>query len=323
MILAERLHKRFGEVTAVHDVSFEVGRGEILALLGPNGAGKTTIIRMLSALLMPTSGRAVVAGYDTRREPNRVRGSVGLLTEAPGLYLRMQAQAYVEFFGELQRVPRAALEVRLEALFRRFGLWEQRHRPLYSFSKGMRQKAALVRALIHEPPVVFLDEPTSALDPASAKSVRDYVRELRDEGRTVLVCTHNLAEAEVLADRIAIVRGGRVVAHGAPAELRRQLRALPAFEAQLRDDARRYLAALDGYFEQAVCDGPVLRYTTADPLRHNPAIVAALVRAGAQIVSLREVDQGLEAVYLRLVEGEAATSLEPLAVARERALEPV
>ncbi len=317
MIAAEGLTKRFGAYTAVDGVSFEVGAGEILALLGPNGAGKTTIIRMLSALLMPTEGRAMVAGHDTRVAPIEVHRAVGLLTEAPGLYLRMGAHAYVEFFGQLHGVPRHTLKSRIEDLFLRFGLWEHRDKALYTFSKGMRQKAALVRALVQDPPVVFLDEPTSALDPASAKSVRDYVRELRERARAVVVCTHNLVEAEALADRIAIIRAGQMIAFGTPSELRRRLGAAACFEVRLRSEAAPYAAALNGRVRQLVSEGPLLRFATDDPERHNPSAIAALVRAGAEIISVRELGHSLEAVYLGIVQEGDPTTVEGSLPARE------
>jgi ABC-2 type transport system ATP-binding protein len=214
MIEARKLVKRFGDFTAVAGVDLEVAQGEILALLGHNGAGKTTTIRMLCGLLVPTSGSARIAGFDTVAEAGAVRGSIGLLTELPGLYNRMRALEYLDFFGAAQGLDPATRQSRAAALLDHFDLGYARDRRLGEYSKGMRQKVALIRTLLHDPPVVFLDEPTSAMDPQSAKTVRDAIGELRGSGRTMVLCSHNLAEAEALADRIVIVKRGRVVHSG-------------------------------------------------------------------------------------------------------------
>ena len=223
MIETENLTKRFpcsatkdrgGDVpgagdpawfTAVDGVSLQVPAGEILALLGPNGAGKTTTVRMLAGILQPSAGRARVAGLDTVGQARQVRQVIGLLTEFPGLYLRMRAGEYLAFFGELQGLDAATIRSRTEALGERFGLAGNLSQRLAEYSKGMRQKLALIRAMLHDPDLLLLDEPTSALDPQGARQVRDAILDLRRERRTVLLCTHNLAEAELLAGRIAII----------------------------------------------------------------------------------------------------------------------
>ena len=305
MIQARHLVKRFGSFTAVHDVTFEVAPGQILALLGPNGAGKTTTIRMLASLLRPSGGSATIADFDTVEQPEQVRRSVGLLTELPGLYGRMGAEAYLAFFGGLYPIPEARRAANAEALLTYFGIWEHRARAIGSYSKGMRQKVALARALLHDPQVILLDEPTSAMDPASAKSVRDYIAGLRRAGRTILMCTHNLAEAETLADSIAIIKRGKVVAHGSPVDLKRQLLGDPQYEVRLAQPLGATpgldgLATLEGYGDTW------LRYRTPTPEATNPAVVQRLVDAGAQVVSLQPVGQTLEAVYLHMVEEQAA-----------------
>ena len=230
MIEAVDLTKNFGEFTAVKDVSLYVAEGEVLALLGPNGAGKTTTVRMLGSILKPTRGYARIAGYDTVEEAKSVRRVIGLLTEFPGLYLRMKGLDYLSFFGELQGMPNKIIRQRSEELLKRFELWEARDKQVGQYSKGMKQKLTLVRAMLHDPQVLFLDEPTSAMDPHSAKLVRDAIANLRQEKRTIVLCTHNLAEAEQLADRIAIVRRGQIIAQGTPAELKQRLLGDPLME---------------------------------------------------------------------------------------------
>ncbi len=305
MIQARHLVKRFGSFTAVHDVTFEVAPGQILALLGPNGAGKTTTIRMLASLLRPSGGSATIADFDTVEQPEQVRRSVGLLTELPGLYGRMTAEAYLAFFGGLYPISASRRTANAEALLTYFGIWEHRARPIGSYSKGMRQKVALARALLHDPQVILLDEPTSAMDPASAKSVRDYIAGLRRAGRTILMCTHNLAEAETLADTIAIIKHGRVVAHGSATGLKRQLLGDPQYEVRLGQPLGSTpdfdtLVTVEAYGDTW------LRYRTPTPEVTNPALVKRLVDSGAQVVSLQPVGQSLEAVYLHMVEEPAA-----------------
>jgi ABC-type multidrug transport system ATPase subunit len=195
LIEARDLTKDFGAFRAVDEVDLQVSPGEVVALLGPNGAGKTTTIRMLASLLAPTRGEARIAGYDAARQPQEVRARVGLLTEHHGLYTRMRAEEYLGFFGGAYRMPRSQIEKRSALLLRQFGLGEDGGRRLGEYSKGMRQKLALVRALLHDPPVLLLDEPTSAMDPSSAYQVRQSISELRRASRAIIVCTHNLKEA--------------------------------------------------------------------------------------------------------------------------------
>ncbi|MCU0494495.1 MAG: ABC transporter ATP-binding protein [Chloroflexaceae bacterium] len=223
MIEAHELRKQFGTFQAVKGLSLTIQPGEVLALLGPNGAGKTTTVRMLGAILKPTSGWARICGLDVVEHAQTVRNRVGLLTEYPGLYNRMRAVEYLDFFGALLGMERGLANRRAEMLLKQFGLWEARDRRLDGYSKGMKQKIALVRALIHDPPVMFLDEPTTAMDPQSARTVRDAIGDLRNAERTILLTTHNLTEAEVLADRIAIIRSGQIIAEGTIPQLTRQL----------------------------------------------------------------------------------------------------
>ena len=302
LIRTDRLSKKFGGFVAVDELTIDVEAGEILALLGPNGAGKTTTVRMLGSILKPTSGRATVAGYDVVQNARQVRGAVGLLTEFPGLYHRMRAEDYLHFFGQLQRLSRWQREERIEGLLRRFGMWEARRKRLGEYSKGMRQKIALIRALIHDPPVLFLDEPTSAMDPQSAKLVRDAVADLRTSHRAVVLCTHNLPEAEMLADRIAIIKEGRIIALGTPPELKTQLLGSPLLEVRLGQPLDGLISAVEGLVAIEEKGGTWFRYRTDIPGETNPLLVRRLAEEGADIITLSEVPRSLEEVYLRIVE---------------------
>lgn len=296
------LTKQFNDFTAVDGVTLSVPPGEILALLGPNGAGKTTTVRMLAAILRPTAGTARVAGFSVVDEPREVRRRVGVLTEHPGLYLRMRGEEYLDFFGRLMELEAEERERRAAELLTRFGMAEAQGQRMGTYSKGMRQKMALVRAMLHDPPVLLLDEPTSAMDPHSAKLVRDAVLSLRDHRRAIVICTHNLAEAEGLADRIAIIRRGQIIALGTPAELKASLLGPPLMElrlAQSTDGVVRYVSDLASVQTQGE---DWVRYSTADPAVTNPALLEKLATHGVRVITLSEVSRSLEDVYLQAVE---------------------
>ncbi len=306
MIEARGLTKRFGAFTAVDHLDLEVAEGEILALLGHNGAGKTTTVRMLTGLMLPTEGTARIAGYDTVTESVQVRQLIGLLTELPGLYNRMRALDYLDFFGQLHGMPPADRRARSVELLERFDLASAGDRRLGQYSKGMRQKIALIRTLLHDPQVIFLDEPTSAMDPLSAKLVRDSIAALRGLHRTLVLCSHNLAEAEALADRIAIIKRGRILAQGTADELKRKLLGSPLYEVRVVGSIQPYL----GHFSDGGSGGDLaiqaqgpdwVRYRTERPATANPALLARLTRAAAPVLTLAEVPRSLEAVYLALM----------------------
>jgi ABC-2 type transport system ATP-binding protein len=304
MIVAEELTKRFKDFTAVNRVNFSVYAGEILALLGPNGAGKTTTVRMLASILAPTSGRAWVNGHDTVTDAQAVRHQVGILTEFPGLYLRMKGLEYLDFFGQLQGLSAERRRKRSEELLERFGMLEAANQRVGEYSKGMRQKMALVRALLHDPPVLLLDEPTSAMDPHSAKQVRDCIRDLRGERRAVVICTHNLPEAESLADRIAIIRRGQIITQGTPDELKMRLLGPPLLELRWQVSGDGHLPAMDDLIAIEDRGEGWLRYRTTQPEAVNPRLIHRLDEAAVEIITLSEVPRGLEDVYLRVVEEE-------------------
>lgn len=306
MIRASGLSRSFDGLKAVEDVSFEVGTGEIFALLGPNGAGKTTTVRMLCCLIRPTKGSASVGGFDLSDPAAllEIRRRVGLLPESPGLYERLSAYRNLDFHARLYGMPSVRRASNIEKLLRMLDVWERRDDPVATFSKGMRQKIAIARALVHDPDYVFLDEPTASLDPEASITVRDFVRALRAEGRTFLINTHNLDEAERLATRIGILRQ-RLLAVGSAAELRALVGARRT-AVILRGEAAPLLGGLaDAGFSGASAQGNRLLVPVADAEKENPRIVRALATAGADIVELLEERASLEAVYLKLVGGAA------------------
>ena len=306
MIEAEQLNKQFDDFTAVHNISLHVRAGELVALLGPNGAGKTTTVRMLGAILRPTSGRARINGFDVVTQADQVRRSIGMLNEQPGLYGRMTGLEYLLFYGRLYGLVDDDIKQRSRAAYARFGMSGTEERRLGEYSKGMRQKVGLMRAMLHRPAVLLLDEPTSAMDPHSAKLVRDAIHEVRADNNAVILCTHNLAEAEALADRIVIVKQGRIVAEGTPLSLKAQLLGNPQLELQLDRSPNGELTELADLVTIEWVRDNRIRYHTANPTLTNPLLVRRLTSLGLGVISLQEVSQSLEEVYLRVVgEGEA------------------
>ncbi len=299
MIEAYDLSKQFDDFTAVNQVNLNIGKGELLALLGPNGAGKTTTVRMLSSILVPSAGWAHVDGYDTVRQAEKVRASVGVLTENHGLYNRMPAGDYLNFFGQIYRLSPAGRQARTRQLLEQFGLAAHSRQPIGEFSKGMRQKLALARALLHNPPVLLLDEPTSAMDPESARLVRDAIHTLRSEERTIIICTHNLAEAEELADQIAIIQQGRLIAQGSPQGLKERLLGPSVFELRLAQQLNGFSPELP-HNARLTDSGPDwIRYQAGNPQQINPAVLRYFLEQEMPVVSLQEVPRNLEQVYMQ------------------------
>ncbi len=301
-ITMQDLSKRFGSVQAVDRLSLTIEQGEVFGMLGPNGAGKTTTVRMLSALIEPTAGAATVAGYDVREQAQQVRSRIGILTESPGLYDQLSAERNLGFFAEMYDVE--DIPAKVEQYLRLLGLWDRRHEAVGGFSKGMRQKLAIARALLHEPEILFLDEPTAGLDPEASRLIREFIQDLRKEGRTIVMCTHNLDEADRLCDRVAVLRG-HLLALDTPDALRRKLYGRSVVF-HLREttsayaDLVRSLEYVHGV--QAVDNKLVLRLD--DPEAQNPLVIRKLVDAGADIQFVGEIRQRLEEVYLQLVNTE-------------------
>jgi len=309
MIETNDLSKHFDDFVAVDGVTLRVEPGQILALLGQNGAGKTTTVRMLTALLNPTRGSARVNGYDVVQQASSVRASVGVLTEQHGLYVRMTAQEYLDFFGEVYNLDAAARGRRKKYLLEYFGLAEVANKRVGEYSKGMRQKLALARALMHEPPVLLLDEPTSAMDPESARLVRDEIARLKSSQRTIVICTHNLAEAEALADEIAIIYHGKILRNGTLAELKQQILGPVEYEAKLSHPWRGDGLKLPEGVTFSEFDGSRLRFRVERPEESNPLLLRQLADVQAPVMTLQEVPHSLEQVYLKVM-ADAQTPLD-------------
>ena len=297
MISADHLTRRFGSRTVVADVSFEVGRGEIVALLGPNGAGKTTTLRMLAGLIAPTSGTAAIDGIRfTRATGSLLRSRIGFLTEAPGLWDRLTVRENLEVYAGLYGLDRPHQAV--DRLLDQFGLSSQDHARAAELSKGMRQKVALARSLLHEPAILLLDEPTAGLDPEITRTVRGLLEERRAAGCAILLSTHNLDEADRLADRVAVLQQ-RLVALDRPASLRERL-LTGRITVRLVEDASRFLRTARAFDPKTVVEPHALVITMGSD-RDVPELVRALVAAGASVLEVRREMPPLEDVYLHLV----------------------
>ena len=313
---ARDLGRRFGDRWAVRGVTLDVRRGEVLGLLGPNGAGKTTTVRLLTALIEPSEGSAAVEGHDVVRDAEAVRARVGILTETPGLYDKLSASANLDFFGRLHQLPADVRAARIERSLRLFGLWDRRDDVAGTFSKGMKQKLAIARALLHEPAVVFLDEPTAALDPEAAYLVREAIEGLRRTGRTIVLATHNLDEADRLCDRIAFVRGG-LLRVDSPARLRGEVgrRLVLRLAGPVPDALGPSLAAAAGVPDASVSvgasasgdgDGHAGGSTrvvleTPQPEGVAPAVVRAAVAGGVDVVEVSPERTSLEQIYFEVM----------------------
>lgn len=299
MIRTEKLTKKFGDNLAVDRLDLEVHEGEVFGFLGPNGAGKTTTVRMLTSLIGATSGSAVVNSYHVGKDDTQIRQSVGILTESPGMYDNLSAEYNLEIYAHLYEVKDVRGQV--EKYLRLLGLWDRRLDEAGTFSKGMKQKLAIARALLHEPRILFLDEPTAGLDPEAARLVRDSIEELSKEGRTIFLCTHNLDEADRLCDRIGVFKTHLLVVD-TPANLRTQLfgRKVVFHLRSMQDDLAGLLQAFP-YVKDARAIDNKLVVTLDDPDQHNPEIVRSLVAAGADIQFVGELRHSLEDVYLQLV----------------------
>jgi ABC-2 type transport system ATP-binding protein len=306
------LVKRFGSLAAVDGLSFEVEAGEIFGLLGPNGSGKTTTIRMLSCLIAPTEGQASVGGHDIRRDPLMVREIVGVLTENPSLYERLTAYENMEFFARAYGVAdEAARAARIREVLEFFELWERRGDRVGTYSKGMKQKLAIARAIVHSPEVLFLDEPTAGLDPKASKDIRDMMERLsRQEKHTILLCTHNLEDAERLCRHVMIINKGKSIVAGTTEELRRKIAGPPKLEVGLINVTEMIVRAAEAseHVRAVEVNGAntKLMIDVDDPDGSIPCVVKRIVDTGGLVRSVQLVEPSLEEAYLKLVKEAAA-----------------
>jgi len=305
MIHIEALTKQFNPrknqapITAVEDLSLDVRQGEVFGFLGPNGAGKTTTVRMLTSLIAPTRGTATINGLRLGQDDTAIRRCVGILTETPGMYDRLSAEKNLMIFANLYGVKDPAGQV--QKYLRMLGLWERRLDEVGSFSKGMRQKLAIARCILHEPQILFLDEPTSGLDPEAARLVRDFIEELKAEGRTIFLCTHNLDEADRLCERIAIFKT-RLITVDSPRNLREQLYGRKVVvHLRMLDPAWVPLLNDLSFVRQVQAMDNKLVVSLEHPEEQNPVLIRTLVQQGADIQFVGELRHSLEDVYLSLI----------------------
>lgn len=307
MITTENLTRKFGNLTAVNNLNLHIDKGEVFGFLGPNGAGKTTTIRMLACLIAPTSGTATVAGLNIQQDPLKVRQSVGILTENPSLYERLTALENMDFFAQAYGLnDPTERQRRIQELLEFFHLWERRNDKVAGFSKGMKQKLAIVRAIVHRPPVLFLDEPTAGLDPESAKEIRDMMAELSQREKcTILLSTHHLVDAEKLCKRVLIMNKGNILLVGTPDELRQKIKEKPVIEVSLKQVSPRLLNALEalGVAEEVNRQENKLLITVKDVNSATPEIVRTIVASDGDVLSVNALRPSLEEAYLKLIKG--------------------
>ncbi|MET0011697.1 MULTISPECIES: ABC transporter ATP-binding protein [Dehalococcoides] len=302
MITVENLTKKFGEITAVEGLTFQVKEGEVFGFLGPNGAGKTTTIRMLCCLISKTSGEAKIDNYDISKAADslQIRKMIGLVPDNVGLYEDLTAFENLDFYGKLYEVPEGHRKENIERFLKMLDIWDRKDARAGSFSKGMKQKLALARALVHEPKLLFMDEPTANLDPESAKTVRDFILEIKKQGRTIFLNTHNLDEAQRVCDRIGIIKT-RLLTIGSPEQLKESL-TRPKTEIRLAQVNEALLNSLKKLIPNKIeaLDNKLLIDVT-DPDKENPLIINAITSSGGQVREVTQVVPTLEDVYLQIV----------------------
>jgi ABC-2 type transport system ATP-binding protein len=308
IIHTQSLTRTFGEVRAVDQLSLDVPAGIIFGFLGPNGSGKTTTIRLLLGLLEPTEGKATVLGFDTRNQAGEIRQRTGALLEQTGLYERLSAEDNLEFYGRIARMSSADRRARIKELLGGVGLWDRRNEPIGGWSRGMKQKVAVARVLLHRPALVFLDEPTAGLDPVAAAALRDdLTRLVHHEGVTVFLTTHNLAEAERMCRRVAVIRAGKLLAEGRPDELRAGRNGgFTHVQVYGKGFSAELLAQLAAHPEIATLQSQDdhIEFDLRAGTEVAP-FVSLMVSAGALIEEVRKGKPSLEDAFLELVDDES------------------
>jgi ABC-2 type transport system ATP-binding protein len=306
MIETRDLTRKFNGMTAVDNLNLKVRDGEVFGFIGPNGAGKTTTIRMICTLIAPTSGSVVVNGLDSTdpKEAIKIRSMIGFLPEVPGLYETLSASRNLEFYASLYDVPADKRDSRIKELLELLGIWDRKDDTVGKFSKGMKQKIAIARAMVHDPEILFLDEPTSGLDPVASLTVRNFLMDLKKEGRTIFINTHNLDDAERLCDTVGVMKT-RLLATGSPEELSREFWGRTTI-IHLRSVTAPMIEAVrsvNGVMGVKQLDNKLL-IDVADPVTTNPSIIAAVVRVGGEVEFVNELKRSLEDVYVRLLGGQ-------------------
>ncbi|MBM3705444.1 MAG: ABC transporter ATP-binding protein [Actinobacteria bacterium] len=302
MIYAENLTKRFNNITAVDNISFNINEGQIFGFLGPNGAGKTTTVRILSTLIKPTAGKVIIDGRDIKSNGDYIRSILGILTETPGMYEKISAYENLDYFSGFYSIGENRRKQNIEKFLKMFELWERRNDPVKSYSKGMKQKLALARALIHEPKILFLDEPTAGLDPESAFMVRNFIEDLKNDTKTtVFLCTHNLEEASSLSDIVCIIKG-KIISISTLEELQNNKKG-KRVEVIIKNGPDKFMPIFSEFKEiiHSEAAGNKINLTLENPETINPVIIKKLTDAGAEIVYFNEIKASLEEIYLDLI----------------------
>jgi ABC-2 type transport system ATP-binding protein len=303
MIEVKNLTKKFGGVTAVENLTFSVAEGEVFGLLGPNGAGKTTTIRMLCCLISTTGGEAKIAGYPIGNEADSlaIRKLIGLVPDNIGLYEELSAYENLDYYGKLYECPEAERKSQIEYFLKLLELWDKKDQPVSGYSKGMKQKVGIARALIHNPRLIFFDEPTANLDPESSRVVRDFILQLKKQKKTIFLNTHNLDEAQRICDRIGILKT-KLLAVNTPEELEKMVWGSKT-EIQVEEINDQILAAVR-YLnpkELSLAENKII-VTLTDPLKENPDLIQAIVSAGGRIQYVTQLNPGLEETYLKVIQ---------------------
>lgn len=300
MIEVESVSKSFGRIRALDNLSFSVAEGELMGIIGHNGAGKTTAIRIIAGILHPDSGTVRVGGHDVTEDPLSVKSMIGYLPEEPNLYERFRAGDLLRYFGELYGVPRDVLDDRIAELLELVGMTDRAMDPINTFSKGLRQRIGIARALIHDPPIIIFDEPTMGLDPATAFSIREFIRDLKGS-KTMILCTHYMEEAEYLCDRVAIINQGRILDIGTPDELKSKVRGDLVLEVKVRDISsvgEGDLMMIPGVKSVEV-DGSTLRVS----LENRGAISGVITELGANVSGVNTREATLNDVFIESLRG--------------------
>ncbi len=306
MIETENLTKKFGDLTAVDNLTLRVDKSEVFGFLGPNGAGKTTTVRMLCCLISKTSGKVKIGDYEVGSPENalNIRKIIGLVPDNVGLYESLTAYENLDYYGTLYRRTDSQRKESNEYFLKLLGLWDKRDALAGTFSKGMKQKLAIARALIHDPEILIMDEPTANLDPEASKAVREFILELKKEKKTIFINTHNLDEAERICDRIGILNT-RLMAVGTPEELERSIRGRKTV-IQLKRVNEAILDSLKKLqVKNLVRDGNKLTIDVVDSEEENPDMVNAIVAAGGRVETVTVIGSSLEDAYLKLVRENA------------------
>jgi ABC-2 type transport system ATP-binding protein len=303
MIDTEGLTKKFHDLTAVDNLTLHVDDGEVFGLLGPNGAGKTTVVRMLCCLISKTSGSGKIGNYDIsiKEDSLKIRKIIGFVSDNVGLSENLTAYDNLDFFARMYDFPESQRKANIQRFLEMLGLWDKRNVLAGTFSKGMKQKLAIARALIHEPQVIFMDEPTANLDPEASKTVRDFILKLKKEKKTIFLNTHNLDEAQRICDKVAILNSS-LRAIGTPQELEKSVsgrKTIIGLEQQANDVVLKALKNLA--LKNLSNEGNTVTFSVEDPDKENSPVVAAIVQAGGHVKSINVVGSTLEDTYLKLV----------------------